>query len=130
MCIEVLLVVRGQAQALEASASGVALGLFHQQPAVAPPPLAFGDNDRFYKQTAAVTYHLGEPGVAQQPLALWGALQEDQADGELLTGLQEGVDSGRLAPLPLRVDQVCTGHQQVRAEVDGNCVDILHPSTV
>lgn len=125
-----LLVVRGQAHALEPSVSGVALSLFHQNPAVAPATLAFGDNDGFHKQTAAVTYDLGQPGVAQQPLALWGALQENQADGELLTGLQEGVDSGGLAPLPLRVDQVCAGHQQVWAAVDRNCADILQTSTV
>lgn len=130
MCVEVLLVVRGQAQALEPSVSGVALGLFHQSPAVAPATLAFGDDDRFHKQAAAVTYDLGEPGVAQQPLALWGALQENQADGEILTGLLDGVDSGGLAPLPLRVDQVCTGHQQVGAEVDGNCMDLLRTATV
>lgn len=130
MCVEVLLVVRGQAQALEPSVSGVTLGLFHQSPAVTPATLGFGDDDGFYKQTAAVTYDLGQPGVAEQPLALRGALQENQADGKILTGLQEGVDSGGLAPLPLRVDQVCAWHQQVRAEVDGNGVDLLRTSTV
>lgn len=130
MCVEVLLVVRGQAQALEPSAAGVALGLLHQNPAVAPATLRSGDNDGFYKQTASVTHDLGQPGVAEQALALWGALQENQADGEILTGLQEGVDSGGLAPLPLRVDQVRAGHQQVRAEVDGHCVDLLRTSTV
>lgn len=130
MRVEVLLVVRGQAQALKASVSGVALGLFHQSPAVAPASLGFGDNNGFYKQTAAVTYDLGQPGVAEQPLALWGALQENQADGKILTGFQEGVDSGSLAPLPLRVDQVCAGHQQVWSEVDGNHVDVLRTSTV
>lgn len=130
MRVEVLLVARGQAQALEASVPGVALALFHQSPAVAPAPLAFGDDDGFYEQTSAVTHDLGQPGVAEQPLALRGALQENQADGKILTGLEEDVDAGGLAPPPLGVDQVRAGHQQVRPEVDGNCVDLLRASTV
>lgn len=130
MCVEVLLVVCGQAEAPEPSASSVALGLFHQSPAIAPAPLSPGDNHRFYKQTAALSYDPGQPGVAKQPFPLWGALKQNQADGEILTRLHQGVDPGGLAPPPLRVDQVGAGHQQVRAEVDGNYVDILRMSTV
>lgn len=130
MCVEVLLVVRGQAQALKPSVSSVAFGLFHQSPAVASSTLGSGDNNGFYKQTAAVTHDPGQPGVAEQPIALWAHLQENQADGELMAGLEERMDSGGLAPLPFRVNQVCTGHQQIRPEVNGNCVDLLRTSMV
>lgn len=125
MCVEVLLVVCGQAEAPEPSTTSIPLGLFHQSPAIAPATLSLGDNHRFYKQTAALTHDSGKPGVAQQPFPLWGALKQNQADGEILTRLHEGVDPGSLTPLPLRVDQVGALHQQVRAEVDGNYVDIL-----
>lgn len=81
--VEVLLVVGGQAQALEPSAFGVALSLLHQSPAVALPSLRLGHNHRLNKQAVTVTYDLGQPGVAEQPLRLPVALQENQADGEL-----------------------------------------------
>lgn len=124
MGVEVLLVMGGQAQTLEASALSVELRLLHQNPTVALPPLLFGHNYRLYKQAAAVTHDQGEPGVAEEPLLCpSGALQENQADGELRAGLLEGVDPGCLAPPPLGVDQVRAGYQQVRTPVDRNRTD-------
>lgn len=125
MGVEVLLIMGGQAQALEPSAFGIALNLLHQSPAVAFTSLHLGHNHRLNKQAAAVTYDPGQPCVAEQPLCLSVALQEHQADGELWTGLLEGVNPGSLAPLPLGVDQVCAGYQQVRTPVDRNCMDLL-----
>lgn len=72
-----------------------------------------------------MTYDPGQPRVAEQLLCLTVALQEHQADGELWTGLLEGVNPGGLAPLPLRVDQVRAGYQQVRTPVDRNRMDLL-----
>lgn len=72
-----------------------------------------------------MTYNPGQPGVAEQPLCLSVALQENQTDGKLWTGLLEGVNAGGLAPLPLRVDQVCARNQQVQAPVDWNRTDLL-----
>lgn len=123
--VEVLFIVGGQAQALESSAFGVALNLFHQSPAIALPSLRPGHNHRLDEQAAVVTYHPGEACVADQPLCLSVALQENQADGELWTGFLEGVNPGGLAPLPLGVDQVRTGNQQVRSPVDRDCTDLL-----
>lgn len=120
-----LLVVGGQAQALEPPALGVALGLLHQSPAVALAPLRPGHDHRLDEQAAAVAYDPGQPGVAQQPLRLPVAAQEDEADGELRAGLLEGVNPGGLAPPPLGVDQVGAGDQQVRAPVDGDRADLL-----
>lgn len=120
-----LLIVGCQAKALEPSASGVALSLLHQSPAVAFTSLCLGHHHRLYEQAAAVTYDPGEPGVAKQTLCPSVALQENEADGELWTGLLEGVNPGGLTPLPLRVDQVCAGNQQVRTPVDRNCTDLL-----
>lgn len=37
----------------------------------------------------------------------------------------ERVNPGGLAPLPLTVDEVCAGNEQVGALVDGNGVDLL-----
>lgn len=125
MGVEVLLIVRGQAQALEPSAFGIALCLVHQSAAVALPPHRLGHNDRFDEQAAAVTDHPGQTDVAEQLLSPSAALQKNQADGELRTGLLEGVNPGGLAPLPLGVDQVGTGCQQVWAQVDGNGADLL-----
>lgn len=120
-----LLIVGRQAQALDPSAFGVALRLVHQSPAVALPSLRLGHHHRLHEQAAAVTYDLGQAGVAQQPLRLSAALQENQADGELWAGLLEGVDPGGLAPLPLGVDQVGAGNQQVRTPMDRNRADLL-----
>lgn len=72
-----------------------------------------------------MTYDPGQPGVAEQPLRVSVALQEDQTDRELRTGLLKGMDPGGLAPLPLRVDQVSTGYQKVLTPVDGNRTDLL-----
>lgn len=124
MGVEVLLVVRGQAQPLEASAFSVALSLLHQSPAIALSPLLLGHNHRLHKQAGAVSHDPGEPGVAEEPLLRPpGALQEYQADRKFRGGLLEGVDPGHLAPLPLRVDQICAGNQKVRTLVDGNHMD-------
>lgn len=123
--IEVLLIVGGQAKALESSAFGIALNLLHQSPAIAFSPLCLGHNHRLDEQAAGVTYDPGQTGVAEEPLCLFVALQENQADGELWTGLLEGVNPGGLAPLPLRVDQVCAGYQQVWTTVNRNRMDLL-----
>lgn len=124
MGVEVLLVVGGQAQTLEASSLSIALSLLHQSPAIALPPLLLGHNHRLHKQAAAVSHDPGEPGMAEEPLLRpSGALQENQADRKFRAGLLEGVDPGGLAPLPLRVDQICAGNQKVRTLVDGNHVD-------
>lgn len=72
-----------------------------------------------------MAYDSGHPNVAEQPLCLFAALQENQGDGELWTRLLEEVDTGALASLPLRVDQVCTRNQQVWTSVDWNCTDLL-----
>lgn len=122
--VEVLLIVGGQAQAPEASAFGVALGLVHQNPSVSFPALSLGHNHRLNEQAAAVTYDSGDPNVAEQPLRLFVALQENQGDGELGTRLLEEVESGSLASLPLRVDQVGTRSQQVWTPVDWNAADL------
>lgn len=125
MGVEVLLVVGGQTHTLEPSASGVALNLLHQSPAVALPSFRLGHDHRLDEQAAAVTYDPGQPGMAEQPLRVPVAPQEDQTDRELRTGLLEGMDPGGLAPLPLRVDQVSAGYQKVRTPVDGNRTDLL-----
>lgn len=72
-----------------------------------------------------MSHHPGEAGVANQPLCPSVALQQHQTDGELRTGLLQGVNPRRLAPLPLRVDQVGAGHQQVRTQVDWHDADLL-----
>jgi len=123
--VEVLLIAGRQAQAREPSAPGVALGLLHQGPAVALPSLRVRHHHRLHKQAAAATHDPGQPGVAEQPLRLSVAPQENQADGEFRTGLLEGVDPGGPAPLPLAVHQVCAGSQQVRTPVDRHRADLL-----
>lgn len=125
MAVEVLLIMRGQTQALEPSTLGVALHFLHQSPSVAPPTLRLRHDHRLNKQAAAVTYDPGQPSVTQQALCLLVALQQNQADRELRAGLLEGVDPRGLAPLPLRVDQVSTGDQQVWTLVDRNSTDLL-----
>lgn len=122
--VEVLLIVGGQAQALIPSAFGIALSLLHQNPAISFPSLLLGHHHWFDEQTAAMTYNLGDPNVAEQPLCLSVALQENQGDGELWTRLLEGVHTCALASLPLSVDQVRTGNQQVWTPVDGNGMDL------
>lgn len=122
--VEVLLVMGGQAQALEPSAFGIALSLLHQSPTVSLTPLRLGHHHRLHKQAAAVTYDPRQPGVAQQPLCLFVALQENQADGELRAGFLQGVNTGGLTPLPLRVDQVSAGDQQVGTPVYRHHMDL------
>lgn len=99
--VEVLLIVGGQAQSLEPPPCSVVLNLLHQSSPVTFPSLLLGHNHRLDEQAAAVTYDPGQPCMAQQPLRLFVAQQEDQADGELWTGLLEGVNPGGLASLPL-----------------------------
>lgn len=77
-----------------------------------------------------MTYDPTQPCMAEQTLRLFVALQENQADGELWTGLLEGVNPGGLASLPLRVDQVRAGYQQVRTPVDRNRTDLLQMFSV
>lgn len=123
--VETLLVVSGQAHAREPSAFGVALRLLHQSPAVAPPSLGAGHHHRLHEQAAGVTHDPGQPGVAEQPLRLPEAAQEHQADGEVRTGLPEGVDPGGPAAPPLGVHQVGAGNQQVGTLVYRNRTDLL-----
>lgn len=128
--VEALLVVRGQAQAREAAAPSVALGLQHQRAAVTPPALRPRHHNRFHKEAAAVPHHPGQAGVADQLLCPSASPQQRQGDRELCAGLLQGVDPRRLAPLPLRVDQVGAGHQQVRPQVDGHCPGRLRLAAV
>lgn len=125
-----LLIMGGQAQSLEPPSCSVVLNLLHQSSSITFPSLLLRHNHRLDEQAAAVTYNQRQPCVAQQTLRLFVAQQEDQADGELWTGFLEGVNPGGLASLPLRVDQVCTGNQQVRTPVDGNRTDLLRMLSV
>lgn len=120
-----LLIMCCQTQAPEPTPLCIPLRLLHQSPAIAPPPLSLGHNHGLHKQAAAVSHNLGEPGVAQQTLRPPVALQEDEADGELWTGLLQRVNPGRLTPPPLRVDQVSTWDQQVWTLVDGDEADMV-----
>lgn len=72
-----------------------------------------------------MSHHQGQPRVAQQTLRPFVALQEDEADGELCAGLLQRVDPGRLTPLPLRVDQVSAGDQQVWTLVNWDEADLI-----
>lgn len=128
--VEALLVVRGEAETREAPTPGVALGLPHQRAAVAPPALRLRYNHRLHEEAAAMPYNPGEAGVANQLFRPCPPPQQHQADGEVHAGLLQGVDSRHLAPLPLRVDQVGAGQQQVGPQVDGHRPGRLRLSAV
>ena len=120
MGVEVLLVVRGQTQALEPTTPGVHLRLLHQRPAEAPPPLRLGHHHGLHEEAVAAFDHAGEPGVAHQCLA---PPDQHQTDGEARAGLPEGVEAGGHTPLPLGIHQVSARHEQVRALVEGDGPD-------
>lgn len=97
--IEVLLVMCGEMQVPEATGLGVALGGFHQLPAIPLAPQRPGNHYRFHKQALGLADYAGQPGVPKElglcHLPFLGSLcgplgfNQHQTHGEVVCGLLE-----------------------------------------